>query len=602
MGVAVKAVGSVNFYALVYGIDYTVSGAPSSSSVSVTLTTPAAAGAVYRLTGARIPSRTTSLAPYGASFRSALETELDNITIVQQELRRDFDRLEDYANASTALSGPFVYLKEYGVKADGVTDDTAAIQLAVNSLPAYGGELIFPPGICIVSATIQIGDGTNSIISSKTGIVLRGIGGVSDGLFGPPRYGVVLKWAGALGGTVVKVNGPIHSCRVDGGMFIDCANIANIGLDLAHPYACFFDGIMVGGYRTKGIYLRTISAALFSGITQGAMDNVFRMCSAVSPALNTARGLHIAGYEPNNIGCSRNTFIGGRFAIGGASAADSGIYIEYADNNTFIEVFTYYGTASTSGKGVYFHAASNPLFPVENMFMNCPIVGGVGGTPGTGGNIFWPYPTSDGEPTPVGALPFLTHTGLLGNLYKIYLDDGTAASPSYLFNADQDTGIYRPGANTIGVALGGVGEVFMSPGKMQLQSANPNFEFYSTGAAANAKIWRMEATTAGTLQLETWTDAGLFGQNVVVVTRSGTTATVIDVAATTLTLSLTNIGFFGAAAVAQQGTTGTAAGFTAGAGTAVTDDSTFTGNVGSKAYRISDIVRALKNLGLLASS
>lgn len=52
---------------------------------------------------------------------------------------------------------------------------------------------------------------------------------------------------------------------------------------------------------------------------------------------------------------------------------------------------------------------------------------------------------------------------------------------------------------------------------------------------------------------------------------------------------------------AQQSTTGTATGFTAGGGTTVTDASTFTGGTGATAYRISDIVRALKAVGILAS-
>lgn len=60
------------------------------------------------------------------------------------------------------------------------------------------------------------------------------------------------------------------------------------------------------------------------------------------------------------------------------------------------------------------------------------------------------------------------------------------------------------------------------------------------------------------------------------------------------------LSFFGANAVVKPATTGETVGFTAGAGTAVKDDSTFTGNVGATAYRISDIVKALKNLGLLA--
>ncbi|MEE9395195.1 MAG: hypothetical protein V3W41_22110 [Planctomycetota bacterium] len=62
----------------------------------------------------------------------------------------------------------------------------------------------------------------------------------------------------------------------------------------------------------------------------------------------------------------------------------------------------------------------------------------------------------------------------------------------------------------------------------------------------------------------------------------------------------TGIGLFAAPPVAQPSGTGETVGFTAGAGTAVNDDSTFTGNVGATAYRISDVVQALKNLGVLA--
>lgn len=60
------------------------------------------------------------------------------------------------------------------------------------------------------------------------------------------------------------------------------------------------------------------------------------------------------------------------------------------------------------------------------------------------------------------------------------------------------------------------------------------------------------------------------------------------------------VGFFGATPVVQPSTTGTTTGFTAGTGTAVNDDSTFTGNTGSTAYTVGDIVNALKTLGLLA--
>lgn len=68
------------------------------------------------------------------------------------------------------------------------------------------------------------------------------------------------------------------------------------------------------------------------------------------------------------------------------------------------------------------------------------------------------------------------------------------------------------------------------------------------------------------------------------------------------TAAAQKLGLFNATPVVQPSGTGVTTGFTAGAGTAVKDDSTFTGNTGSKAYTIGDIVKALKDLGILAAS
>lgn len=61
------------------------------------------------------------------------------------------------------------------------------------------------------------------------------------------------------------------------------------------------------------------------------------------------------------------------------------------------------------------------------------------------------------------------------------------------------------------------------------------------------------------------------------------------------------LGFMGATPAAQKSVAGIVAGFTAGAGTAVKHDSTFTGNNGTTAYTIGDVVDALKQYGLLAA-
>jgi hypothetical protein len=63
--------------------------------------------------------------------------------------------------------------------------------------------------------------------------------------------------------------------------------------------------------------------------------------------------------------------------------------------------------------------------------------------------------------------------------------------------------------------------------------------------------------------------------------------------------SAVRMGFFGITPVAQPSGTGEIDGFATGAGTPVHDDSLFTGNLGTRGYRINDIVKALKQVGLL---
>ena len=82
------------------------------------------------------------------------------------------------------------------------------------------------------------------------------------------------------------------------------------------------------------------------------------------------------------------------------------------------------------------------------------------------------------------------------------------------------------------------------------------------------------------------------GKNIVTGTTTGTK---IGTSATQ------KIGFYNATPVGQQNTAGTTTGYTANASAnTVYSGSTFTGGIGTTAYTLTDIVRALKTLGLLA--
>jgi hypothetical protein len=130
-------------------------------------------------------------------------------------------------------------------------------------------------------------------------------------------------------------------------------------------------------------------------------------------------------------------------------------------------------------------------------------------------------------------------------------------------------------------------------------TSNTGVDLTLTGFIATPAVKAGDGTAAITIANSTGVvtvAAGLTitdAKNIVV---GSTTGTKIGTATTQ------KIGFFNATPVVQPSTTGTTTGFTAGAGTAVLDDSTFTGGSGSKAYTVGDIVKALKALGILAAS
>lgn len=72
-----------------------------------------------------------------------------------------------------------------------------------------------------------------------------------------------------------------------------------------------------------------------------------------------------------------------------------------------------------------------------------------------------------------------------------------------------------------------------------------------------------------------------------------------DFRKTLTTASGGKIGFFGITPVVKPTSTGEADGVSVGAGTALTHTATFTGDNGTTAYTLSDVVKHLKDLGLL---
>lgn len=88
----------------------------------------------------------------------------------------------------------FVSAKDFGALGDGSTDDTSAIQAAINALVAdRGGTLYFPAGVYILSSTLTIGTLDEGATSLNKAINFQGAGSSEAGGTAAPT---VLKWTG----------------------------------------------------------------------------------------------------------------------------------------------------------------------------------------------------------------------------------------------------------------------------------------------------------------------------------------------------------------------------------------------------------------------
>jgi len=60
------------------------------------------------------------------------------------------------ASASASATGSFINVRDYGAMGDGSTDDTQAIQAAIDATEGVGGIVFVPPGIYVVSDSILL--------------------------------------------------------------------------------------------------------------------------------------------------------------------------------------------------------------------------------------------------------------------------------------------------------------------------------------------------------------------------------------------------------------------------------------------------------------
>lgn len=287
-------------------------------------------------------------------------------------------------------------IRVFGGKDDGSTDNTAAFNAAIASLPSSGGTIVFPAastGVYAFTSGIVIGDGSSSAASTKQNIKLEGVPGIagaaqSVGSAFAGNVPVKFKYTGSGQASVfMYVKGPIV-WGMD-GISLDCG--ASFKCDTAlftqHQFQSVIENVKIENFKVKGIR-EDAFPILPSGVAIGSSNNRWKNVFVTSLNLGTAA----TGWD---IGISSCVIATGCFDVsnniyemvevqvpdiaGGAS-----ILLRGADNLTFQRSFTYQltsGHVGTNAWGVYvLPPTGNFALPAEIAFYNSPLVGGVYGT------------------------------------------------------------------------------------------------------------------------------------------------------------------------------------------------------------------------------
>lgn len=394
------------------GADYTVTGTPTTdaggyASGTVTFGTAPASGTQVHIDREPARTQTTDYVAGDGIPPSSIEGSLDRLTLLVQDLYSRFSRAllqpKTAANRDLVLPEPsssaadkilgvnttgtgfelkvantsattstisytqpltgatartllakcsdIVSVKDFGATGDGSTNDTAAIQAAIDAVSTNGGAVFFPPGNYAVASSLTL----------KSYVRLVGTGRASR-----------LLWTGGAS-TMITTNSA--SVLIQAGisnLAIDTVS-ADKGIELFGPYNCTFSDIALDGLSSTSVALDIRATSTGGTNPEGNRNAVFNSFSNVHHEGRCGTFIRMIGLAGTPQVVTLNT-------LHACSADDVRVigydFAEWADNNCFTgmcrvnlqannAVGAYHNSAhATDNRGVY--ANNFDMLAVDN--------------------------------------------------------------------------------------------------------------------------------------------------------------------------------------------------------------------------------------------
>jgi parallel beta-helix repeat protein len=273
-----------------------------------------------------------------------------------------------------STGGTVINVRDKGAKGDGVHDDTAAFQAAVDALPSSGGTVTVPAGNYVIDAMRSINLRSNMLLQLAPDATLTAIPNNS------PRSHVIKVWNAdnvrITGGRIVGERG--NHAGADGewgyGLNIQASN--HVRVSDMHISECWGDGIWIGGIghrdatpsRDVVIDRVTCTHNRRQGLSIGPVDGVVISNSTFSNSDGTKpmSGIDI---EPQAQGLARNITIDHCIISGNQG---TGMEIHYNVSNVTVKNCTF---KDNQGYGLLTVDSPSQITIIDNVFTGNGLVG-----------------------------------------------------------------------------------------------------------------------------------------------------------------------------------------------------------------------------------